>query len=232
MGAAAGPNVVEDGLVLALDAGNTQSYLGSGTTWTDLSGKGNTGTLTGGPTFDNGNGGSIVFDGSDDYITFSSSSSFGFGTGDFTVELFIRPDVVPSTHMGLCASLNTGTPVGFYFGADSLGYISFSFNDVSTSAINGNSTDIKWAANVWQHIVLRRESGDVMIFLDGSQIGTTKTNTADLGTSDSFIIGRIFTNISMYYFDGKISNLKLYSKALTTSEIEQNYNALKGRYIN
>ena len=67
--AASGPNIVEDGLVLALDAGNTKSYPGSGTTWTDLSGKGNNGTLTNGPTFDSGNGGAIFFDGGNDYVT-------------------------------------------------------------------------------------------------------------------------------------------------------------------
>ena len=231
MGLAHSPRIVTDGLVLALDAGNTKSYPGSGTTWTDLSGNSNNGTLTNGPTFDNGNGGSIVFDGSNDYTTFSSSSSFGFGTDDFTVELFIRPDVVPSTYMGLCSSLNTGTPVGFYFGTDNSGKITFSFNSVGEPTFSTtNTTDVQWAANVWQHIVLRRESGDVMIFLDGSQIGTTKTDTADLGTSDSFVIGKLFTNINSGYFDGKISNLKLYSKALTTSEISQNFNALRGRY--
>ena len=69
-----------------------------------------------------------------------------------------------------------------------------------------------------------------MIFLDGSQIGTTKTDTANLGTSDDFVIGRYYTNYDDYYFDGKISNFRIYSKALTTSEIQQNFNALRGRY--
>ena len=61
------PKIVTDGLVFAVDAANKKSYPGSGTTWTDLAGS-NDGTLTNGPTFDSGNGGSIVFDGSDDYI--------------------------------------------------------------------------------------------------------------------------------------------------------------------
>jgi hypothetical protein len=63
-----GPNIVTDGLVLALDAGSKKSYAGSGTTWKDLSGNGNNGTLVNGPTFNSANGGSIVFDGVDDYV--------------------------------------------------------------------------------------------------------------------------------------------------------------------
>jgi hypothetical protein len=67
------PRIVTDGLVLALDAANSLSYPGSGTTWTDLSGKGNNGTLVNGPTFSPTNGGSIVFDGTNDYISFPNN---------------------------------------------------------------------------------------------------------------------------------------------------------------
>jgi hypothetical protein len=64
-----GPDTITDGLVLYLDAANTKSYIGSGTTWKDLSGNSNDGTLTNEPTFDSGNSGSIVFDGVDDFVT-------------------------------------------------------------------------------------------------------------------------------------------------------------------
>jgi hypothetical protein len=81
-----GPNIITDGLVLALDAGSKKSYSGSGTTWKDLSGNGNNGTLVNGPTFDSGNGGSIVFDGFNDLTTVvgagktNYSQSFSMGT--------------------------------------------------------------------------------------------------------------------------------------------------------
>ena len=65
------PRTITDGLVLCLDAANRKSYPGSGTTWTDLSGRGNTGTLTNGPTYSSANGGSIVFDGTDDIVNTS-----------------------------------------------------------------------------------------------------------------------------------------------------------------
>jgi hypothetical protein len=67
--------IVTSGLVLALDAADKNSYPGSGTTWTDLSGNGNNGTLVNGPTFSSANGGSIVFDGVDDYVTCGTNSS-------------------------------------------------------------------------------------------------------------------------------------------------------------
>ena len=75
MGLAHSPRIVTDGLVLCLDAASKRSYPGAGTTWTDLKG-GNNGTLTNGPTFDADNGGSIVFDGSDDYVNCGNGSDF------------------------------------------------------------------------------------------------------------------------------------------------------------
>ena len=72
MGVFAGPEIVEDGLVLALDAGNTKSYPGSGTTWTDLSGNGNNGSLVNGVGYNSGNLGSLSFDGVNDYVNFGN----------------------------------------------------------------------------------------------------------------------------------------------------------------
>ena len=69
-----GPTIVTNGLVLALDAGDRNSYPGTGTTWRDLSGNNNNGTLTNGPTFNTGSLGSIVFDGVDDYVLINAFS--------------------------------------------------------------------------------------------------------------------------------------------------------------
>ena len=71
MGLSHSPRIVTDGLVLCLDAANSRSYPKTGTTWTDRSTSGNNGTLTNGPTFDTNNGGSIVFDGSNDSVVTS-----------------------------------------------------------------------------------------------------------------------------------------------------------------
>ena len=84
----AGPDVIEDGLVLCLDAGNNNSYPKSGTTWSDLVGT-NNGALTNGPTFDAGNGGGIVFDGTDDKVDVSNLSASMFSAGA-TVFAFLK----------------------------------------------------------------------------------------------------------------------------------------------
>ena len=68
-----GPRIITNGLVLALDAADRNSYVSGSTTWTDLSGNGRNATLTNGPTFNSENGGCIVFDGVDDYALSSLS---------------------------------------------------------------------------------------------------------------------------------------------------------------
>ena len=87
-----GPNIVTNGLVLYLDAGNTKSYSGSGTTWTDLSGNGNNGTLTNGPAYDSANLGGILFDGNNDYITVPDNSSLTSFT-NMTLEILVKYNV-------------------------------------------------------------------------------------------------------------------------------------------
>ena len=76
------PRIVTDGLVLCLDSANTKSYGGSGTTWTDVSGSGNNGTLYNGPTHTSGADGYFTFDGSNDYSQLSDT--LAPSTGSFS----------------------------------------------------------------------------------------------------------------------------------------------------
>ena len=86
MGFYRGPNIVTDGLVLVLDAANPTSYISGSTTWRDLSGNNNSGSLVNGPTFNSVNGGSIVFDGSNDYVEISPVNA----SSQFTLNLWIK----------------------------------------------------------------------------------------------------------------------------------------------
>ena len=107
------PKIITNGLVLSLDAANNKSYPRSGTTWTDLSGNNNTGTLTNGPTFNAGNQGSIVFDGVDDYIS-GGGSIIPVGTGDYYIESWINRTTVPSNiSVTIVCGLDNNS---FYFG--------------------------------------------------------------------------------------------------------------------
>ena len=87
MGLSHSPRIVTDGLVFCVDAANKRSYPGVGTTWTDLTANKNNGTLTNGPTFDSANGGSIVFDGTNDYVDLGSSLSISTSS-PFSVEFW------------------------------------------------------------------------------------------------------------------------------------------------
>jgi hypothetical protein len=110
------PNIVTNGLVLNLDAGNPSSYNGNGNTWTDLSGSGNNGTLVGGVTYNSSNQGSLVFNGNssgttDSYVNLPATTDFAFGSGDFTVEMWIYANT--GNNVSTFISMNSITASGF-----------------------------------------------------------------------------------------------------------------------
>ena len=110
------PKIVTSGLVLCLDAANKLSYRGSGTTWTDLSGNANTGTLTNGPTFSNANGGCIVFDGVDDYVNVPyNASTISFPTNNATICVWYRVSTVGDGYGALVTQRSvTGSGIQSY----------------------------------------------------------------------------------------------------------------------
>ena len=217
------PKIVTDGLVLALDAGNAKSYPGSGTAWTDLSRNGNNATLINGPTYSSADGGSIVFDGSNDYSSISSSSDFTFGTGDFTVEMWVY--ATNFTNRGaFFDSRKSDTLIGMVIGHES------STGEIRVYMPNLSVSTTDFSAGLWNHIAVTCESTTVRLFVNGS-LKDTGTGS-NLSNIDPVNIGyRTYTSSGYTYFNGKISNFKVYKgKGLTAAEVEQNYNALKGRY--
>tara|TARA_A100001201_G_C4001829_1_gene174801 strand:+ start:26 stop:694 length:669 start_codon:yes stop_codon:yes gene_type:complete len=221
MAAVSGPNVVEDGLVLSLDAGNTKSYPGSGTTWTDLSGQGNTGTLTNGPTFNSANNGSIVFDGSDDVVSISDSSSIDV-TPTVTISAWINPSGFGENNFGRIIDSDDS-------------YNFFLDNSTVTSGIRywPNSGSALSVANCvtldeWVNFVAVHSGSNVTIYKNGVIIGTSSALSTLPSTSSGLTIGN--NNAGDRAFEGKISQVLVYDTALSTTEVQQNYNALKGRY--
>ena len=216
------PKIVTSGLVLCLDAANTKSYPGTGTTLTDLSGRGNNGTLTNGPTFNTINGGRIVLDGSNDHVVIADNNIFDFGTGDFTFELWCYPLSVTANRGLVLFRSYTGVDPGIYFYADG-GKLSV----YTTTTFSESGTSL--TANSWNHIVLSRISGTSRIYKNTTLVDQ-RAFTFNIAVNTHVAIG-YDTQYSNDPFSGYISSVKIYaSKGLTADEVQQNFQALRGRF--
>jgi hypothetical protein len=226
--------VIQSGLVLNLDAGVSSSYPGSGTTWTDLSGSGNNGTLQNGPTFNSANGGSIVFNGINDYIQASESNIFN----NFSYDIWCLPE---TTHQIESESTNaTGGTSGqryvigpqFVASPDAGSGISVGTNGISVYEHSAgymppllvHSVTINSPA----HIVVNYTSKVPSLYLNGSFI---KNGLTSPRTNVKMCTDRIGNDGSSYgFFLGKIYSTKFYNRALTATEITQNFNATRSRF--
>ena len=222
--------IVTDGLVFYVDAGNDKSYPGSGTTWSDLI-RGNDGTLepAAGPTYDSGNGGSIVFDGTDDYVAAAFNTS---GITQMTLDIWVYLDNDPSD----------GTIIGKWVTTASRSFLiwwdigapaNIRFITQNTSAANTVTSNTSNANNnAWNHVVATFDSNSgIKLYVNNDLKETvshastpfTMTSTTDFGIGDDTTLSR---NLK-----GKVSSVKIYNRALSAAEITQNYNALKNRFI-
>lgn len=217
------PRIVTGGLVLCLDAANAKSYPGSGTTWTDISGRGNTGTLTNGPTYSSANGGSIVFDGTNDYIVTSPISLSGALTFSFWIKGNVKDG---NDHIFIdISSSNWGGEIGIMNYGNNLGLFGENGNNV---ALDASSTIM---TGNWINIVVTQTAAinaTITSYLNGN-FGTQASITYPLSSSNTAVnIGRRSDNIIFY--GGNIAQVSIYNRALTATEISQNFNALRSRY--
>jgi len=231
MGVTYNPRIVTDGLVLALDAGNPKSYPGSGTTWNDISGQGNNGTLVNGVGFDSSNGGSLSFDGVDDYIQLqtttlsaaSSTISSWINIDDFitgkssTGRVFIRNSVN-----------NFNNLIGFYNGGYSFEVSTNSNPHEMAGRTTGNVSSSAISPGSWFNFSLVFDLNIFYGYVNGIQLGSAALSS-DL-SFNRIGDGSGFADSYPAYMKGKISNFQVYNKALTSQEIQQNFNALRSRF--
>ena len=218
--------IVTDGLVLALDAADRNSYPGSGTTWVDMSGNGNNGTLTNGPIFSNANGGSIVFDATNDYVV-TTTTTFTANT-DFTYEVFCKSDqYVGSTGiLGNKGYWQAGGP-GAVIGNISNPQIVYMYITTDTAHYE-MSTGIGPTYD-WKYFALRRTGNTMEGFVNGVRINTTRTIVGNIiDNSNRFWIGSYSGGGSPW--KGNIALARVYNKSISNTEIQQNYNAQKSRF--
>lgn len=224
------PYIVLDGLVVYLDAGITQSYSGSGTVWTNINGLGpkNNGTLVNGPTFSTDGGGSIVFDGVDDYVNCGSANQILSNTY-FTMECWMK-----SSDNGE-GSGSQGTFIGTRVGRNASlarfggsNTAAFFWDTITEGNLNLNSNTVVFNGE-WHHIVGTFDNGLGSIYVDGEfKNSASSTSPIDLSAT-AFGIGVDPSNLTRTFY-GKVSIGRVYNRALSSSEILQNYNAQKGRF--
>jgi hypothetical protein len=236
-----GPRIVTDGLVLCLDAGNSKSYSGSGTAWTDLSGNGYNGALTNGPTFNSANGGSIVLDGTNDYVTTSNVVRIGGSNKKMTVEATF---FVPTNGVGwIVTNERQGIQTGhgwYWCTASECFYEQHATNNAPyIYRVYASSTGLSYIkTNDWNIVSWSVEVGTTSMFCNFLINGYTETvaNNSiiisnETTTDDNIDIGRRRNDVySTEYANLRIANIKIYNRALTRNEQIQNYNATKGRF--
>jgi hypothetical protein len=228
--------IVTDGLVLNLDAGFTPSYPRSGTTWSDVSLSGNNGTLTNGPTFNSDNGGSIVFDGSNDYCNIGPTNIIiGNNSSKITYCQFIKFTSTVRMYSfalkrvvgGTLASLELNHIAGA--GGPNIGEINCFYRNTSDNGFNYLNFNDGYNDGQWYYVVATISETEGNLYINGELkktvqggILTTNTNNADatIGSFDNTVL----------FFNGNVALTQIYNRALSAEEVLQNYNAQKGRF--
>ena len=221
-----GPKIVTDGLVLCLDAAVRNSYPGTGSTWGDLSGNGNNGTLAPtNPTFSFLNGGYLDFNGSNQYASVSDSNNqlISNNLTEMTIEAFAKSDIASNASIAGNFSTVTGS-VGARLNWRALGGVVWmSFGEAGLDSVVTASV----SPGVWYHIVgTVIENSSVSIYINGVIKNSTSTTKTFNGTEPFYIGKGDFGE----YFNGAISTIRVYNRALYSQEIRQNFEATKGRF--
>jgi hypothetical protein len=233
------PPIVTNGLVLNLDCGNRLSYPTSGTTWTDLSGFANNGTLTNGPTYNPNNLGSIVFDGVDDYVQLNNCLPLKWqNINQISLEVFFKFNSLSSPRQYIFDSRYEVTlPYNWYLliidpggqlvtstGQNSSNPVT----DINVTTLNNNQI---YMINLT--IDKTTTTNNFKVYVNSNLVLTTGFDwTTNQGSENNSImyLGRAFPN-SDYRLNGNIYNFKIYkNKVLSQAEVLQNYNALKSRF--
>jgi hypothetical protein len=227
--------IVIDGMILNLDVANRRSFVSGNTSWYDLSNNGYIGALVNSPTYDSNNGGSIVFDGTNQHVNLGTSFSIPQnGTISFWTKL--TNSIIFGVYTGNQRpfgingnfEIRWGGLTGFnnaYLQVD----MGFSGPATINNGVTLQSTTNNWYNTTWYNICVTYSSTDnqCKMYIQ-SVLEDTKGVTNPSGLTGNFYIGR---STSGGYLGGKVSNFMFYNRVLSESEVLQNYNALKGRYI-
>lgn len=223
-------NIVKNGLILDLDAAKLDSYPRTGTAWNDISGFGNNGTLTNGPTFNSDNYGSIVFDGVNDFGSIPQNNILNLSGNGGTVEatysiVSIPPNntAIVSKRGGADSSIpyHLGTPAGttkVRCIVNNLGSLNI-FDSISSLGLGNIKTVSMTFSSTYRGLYING-------VLDNFQ-----STTITLSNNNSGIIIAANGDSAFWFNNIRLYSVKIYNRALSSSEVLQNYNATKGRYL-
>jgi hypothetical protein len=225
-------------LVLNLDACNPLSYTGSGTTWTDLSASATNATLTNGPTYDTTNNGFITFDGTNDYAIVSNPSAMR--VQNFTISLWVYV-LTPNQALNTLADFDhTANPTfqGWVVQSEDSTtnrYYYLAYYTGSAFQPTGNfgaGKGIQIRNNAWQNLTYTKSGTSVVGYLNGIQnyAATAGSSTVSYLSNRNFAVANTVKTGETRYLKGNLASCQVYSRALSSSEIVQNFNAMRVRF--
>jgi len=223
-----GASIVRNGLVLHLDAANVKSYLGSGTTWTDLSGNGNDGTIVNGVGYNSSNGGSLSFDGVNDYT--NHSPPLPSGQQKYTISAWWKTSA--NNIFQVVWEQNSSSVVPNQRSALLFLNATWGFN----GEMNDAHYQVPIRVNQWTYGVITIDTtlgtNPIKIYENGGLYwqGNSSGGASNLNMGNFYCaIGKKVNNSE--YFIGNISQVSIYNRALTPQEIQQNFEATRSRYL-
>lgn len=221
------PKIVTDGLVLYLDAANSKSYVSGSAVWNDLGRSTNNGTLVNGPTYSTANGGSIVFNGTTNYTDFGTS--FNNITTQLTISCWGKINGTPIDGIFVTKGEFTGTQSSnFGFQIRSSNALRLYVSPSSSAYVTIDSSNNMWDNNI-NHYSVTFNSGAVIFYKNGNLFSSGNLGISSLPpTTGPLYVGWLKGYTA--YYPGNIYTTQIYNRALTATEIQQNYNTQKSRF--
>jgi hypothetical protein len=226
-------SIVTNGLILRLDAGNALSYSGTGTSWTDLSGNGNNGTLVNGTSYSSESGGTLAFDGINDYAR--TNSNIGISSNQSrSVDIWFKVSNSSSRHVlcswgGFSGGALCNIEINQIMGANFPFFAGFNNDAYVEQTI---------PINTWTNIVFTYDGGStnasngIKFYINGVYRSMhTAMSTSPLATPNSPLYIGFEGAASRNPMNGSISDFKVYNRALTSAEVLQNFDATKSRFL-
>lgn len=196
-------------------------------TCTDLTKNKNVGTLTNGVDYNFSNGGSLVFDGVNDYVTVSNSGLFNFGTGDFTIDVWAKVNAYSAGAIQTLINTYTNPSAGWNIQFNVFNTLDFRFSYGDTTLIISGANAI--LLNQWNNLVISRINNSLVMYVNGRSI-TTATDSTNISSGSALVLGRLSVS-AIQFLNGNIPLARIYKgKGLTSGEVYNNFVANRGRF--